>query len=86
MDLEKTKSKFAHNGNEAAIIACVLKDPDSCFFEVEAKLRDQDFLTVHNRALWTIIKALMREEIVNLDTTAILNQANSLTGREDRWL
>ncbi|MBD3260414.1 MAG: AAA family ATPase [Candidatus Altiarchaeales archaeon] len=78
MDLEKTKAKFAHNGNEAAIIACVLKDPDSCFFEVEAKLRDQDFLTVHNRALWAIIKSLMREEIVNLDTTAILNQANTL--------
>lgn len=78
MELEQTKSQFAHAGNEAAIIACVLKDPDNCFFEVEAKLTDQDFLTPHNRALWTVIKSLMREEVLRPDTTAILNQANTL--------
>lgn len=78
MDLEQTKTKFAHAGNEAAILACVLKNPDDCFFEVEARLTDQDFLTPHNRALWTVIKALMREEVLRPDTTAILNQANAL--------
>lgn len=78
MDLEQVRAKFAHAGNEAAIIACVLRDPDGCFFEVEAKLTDQDFLTAHNRALWTVIKSLMREEVLRPDTTAILNQANIL--------
>lgn len=83
MDLEQVKTKFAHAGNEAAVLACVLKNPDDCFYEVESKLIDQDFLTPHNRALWTVIKSLMREEVSCPDITAILNQANILK-LEDR--
>lgn len=78
MSLTEIKSKFAHAGNEAAIISCVLKDPDNCFFEIEAKLEDQDFLTPHNRALWVVIRSLMREEIIRPDITSIINQANSM--------
>jgi replicative DNA helicase len=82
MELDQTKIKFAHAGNEAAIIACVLKDPTN-YFEVEAKLEDGDFLTPHNRALWAIIKGLMREDLATLDASAILTQAGILK-LEDR--
>ena len=77
MDLEQTKVKFAHAGNEAAVIACVLKEPTN-FFEVESKMGDGDFLTAHNRALWIIIKGLMREDLATLDASAILTQSNVL--------
>jgi len=82
MDLEQTKVKFSHAGNEATIIACVLKDPTN-YFEVEAKLSDGDFLTSHNRALWTIIKGLMREDLATLDAAAILTQAGTM-GLEEK--
>lgn len=75
MDLDQTKVKFAHAGNEAAVIACVLKEPTN-FFEVESKMGDGDFLTPHNRALWIIIKGLMREDLATLDASAILTQSN----------
>ena len=77
MDLEQTKVRFAHAGNEAAIIACVLKEPTN-FFEVESKMGDGDFLTSHNRALWIIIKGLMREELATLDASAILTQSSAM--------
>jgi replicative DNA helicase len=77
MDLEQTKIKFSHAGNEAAIIACVLKEPTN-FFEVESKMGDGDFLTSHNRALWTVIKGLMREDLATLDASAILTQSSAL--------
>lgn len=77
MDLDQTKVKFSQAGNEAAIIACVLKEPTN-FFEVESKMGDGDFLTSHNRALWTIIKGLMREELATLDASAILTQSATM--------
>jgi len=77
MDLEQTKVRFAHAGNEAAIIACVLKEPTN-FFEVESKMGDGDFLTSHNRALWIIIKGLMREDLATLDASAILTQSSAM--------
>jgi replicative DNA helicase len=82
MEIEQIKVKFAHAGNEAAIIACVLKEPTN-FFEVESKMGDGDFLTSQNRALWTIIKGLMREELATLDASAILTQSNVL-GMDDK--
>jgi replicative DNA helicase len=77
MDLEQSKAKFAHPGNEAAVLACVLKDPSS-YFEVEAKLTDTDFLTPHHRALWTVIKSLTRQDIITFDASTLLNQAITL--------
>lgn len=77
MDLEQSKAKFAHPGNEAAVLACVLKDP-STYFEVEAKLADGDFLTPHHRALWTIIKSLTQQDIIKFDASTLLNQAVAL--------
>lgn len=77
MDLEQSKAKFAHPGNEAAVLACVLKDPSN-YFEVEAKLSDTDFLTPHHRALWTIIKSLTKQDIINFDASTLLNQAATL--------
>jgi replicative DNA helicase len=77
MDLDQTKVKFSQAGNEAAIIACVLKEPTN-FFEVESKMGDGDFLTPHNRAIWTIIKGLMREELGTLDASAILTQSSTM--------
>lgn len=74
MDLEQAKTKFARTGIEAAILACVFKDPTN-YFEVEAKLAENDFLTSHHRALWTIVRTLVRDGITSLDTAAILNQA-----------
>ena len=77
MDLEQAKVKFAHSGNEAAVIACVLKDPAN-YFEVDSKLCDNDFLTSHHKAIWIIIKTLAREGVVSIDTASILNQASAM--------
>jgi replicative DNA helicase len=77
MDLERTKEQFAHPGNEAAVLACVLKDP-SKYFEVEAKLSDQDFLTSHHKALWIVIKSLTKQDVVVFDVSTLLNQAIAL--------
>lgn len=77
MDLEQNKAKFAHPGNEAAVLACVLKDPSN-YFEVEAKLSDGDFLTPHHRALWVIIKSLTKQDIINFDASTLLNHATTL--------
>ena len=77
MDLEQAKVRFAHAGNEAAVIACVLKDATN-YFEVDAKLSDVDFLTPHHKAIWTIIKTLVREGVISIDTSAILNQATAM--------
>lgn len=76
MDWERLKIEFSHAGNENAIIACVLKDP-SLFYEVEARISERDFLTTHNRAVWTIIRSLVRQD-VKLDTTTIWTQAEAL--------
>jgi len=75
MEPEQAKTRFAHAGNEAAVIACVLKDATN-YFEVDSKLSDNDFLTPHHKAIWVIIKTLVREGVVALDTAAILNQAS----------
>jgi len=77
MDLEQAKSRFAHAGNEAAVIACVLKDATN-YFEVDSKLSDGDFLTPHHKAIWTILKTLVRAGVITLDTSSILNQASAM--------
>ena len=77
MQIEETKNRFAHPGNEAAVLACVFKDITN-YFEVEAKLDDRDFLKPHHKALWTIIKTLMRADVTTLDLAAIMNQASVL--------
>jgi len=77
MQTEQTKSEFAHAGNEAAVLACIFRDATN-YFEVEAKLSDQDFLTPHHKILWTIIKTLMRAEVTVLDIASVMNQANVL--------
>ena len=77
MDLDRLKDEFGHSGNEGAVLACVLRNPD-LFYEVETNLDETDFLTDHNRALWSIIRALVRESVSSLDTTSILTQASSM--------
>lgn len=77
MELEQIKSKFASPGNESAVLSCVFKDPTN-FYEVEAKLSEADFLTPHNRALWTILRTLVRQGVSHIDTASILNQATAL--------
>lgn len=74
---QQTKAKFAHAGNEAAVLACVFKD-DTNYFEVEAKLNDQDFLTSWHQALWTVIKTLKRAGVTALDLASIMTQAGVL--------
>lgn len=77
MDLEQLKVKFAQPGNEAAILACVFKDPTN-YHQVEAKLVEQDFLSPHHRAIWTIVRSLTKEGLTSLDTASVLNQAAAL--------
>jgi len=77
MAIEDKKAKFAQPGNEAAVLACVLKDPSN-LFEVESKLSDNDFLSPHNKALWVVLKQLMRQGVMSPDITSILSQAASL--------
>jgi replicative DNA helicase len=74
---EQIKSEFAHAGNEAAVLACIFRDVTN-YFEAEAKLSDQDFLTPRHRALWTIIKTLMRADVTVLDLASVMNQASVL--------
>ncbi len=81
MDLEQAKVQFSHAGNEAAIIACVLKDPTN-YFEVDAKLVDNDFLTPHHRAIWRIIKTLNRSGVTSADAASILSQASAMKVEE----
>lgn len=81
MPSDQVKSQFAHAGNEAAVLACVFKDATN-YFEVEAKLADQDFLTPHHKALWTIIKTLMRADVTIIDLAAVMNQASVLKMEE----
>lgn len=77
MDLEQAKTRYAHAGNEAAVIACVLKDVTN-YFEVDSKLAETDFLTPHHKAIWIIIKTLIRDGVVSLDSSSILNQASAM--------
>lgn len=77
MNLEQTKAKFAHPGNEAAVLACVLQDPSN-YYEVEAQLSEQDFLTPQHKALWVIIKALAHQGVTKPDISTILSQATAL--------
>ena len=82
MPVDETKSKFAHAGNEAAVLACVFKD-DTNYFEVEAKLNDQDFLTPHHQALWAVIKTLKRAEVTTIDLASIISQASVMNIEEN---
>ncbi len=77
MTSEEVQHRFAHAGNEAAVIACVLRDASN-YFQVESKLTDNDFLTPHHRALWRIIKTLTRQDVVTLDAATILAQSEVL--------
>lgn len=83
MELEQVKSKFAQPGNESALLACVCKDPTN-YYLVESKLSETDFLTPHHRAIWTVIRSLIREDLTALDTSAILNQSTALGLKEDQ--
>ena len=82
MPLDQVKAKFEHAGNEAATVACVLRDPTN-YFEVEARLTDQDFLTSRHRIIWTIIKTLMRGGMEVLDLASMMSQAAVLKVEED---
>lgn len=75
--MEQIKSQFAHPGNEAAVLACVLQEPSN-FYEVEAQLSEQDFLTSHHKAIWVIIKSLAQQGISKPDISTILTRAADL--------
>lgn len=77
MELEQLKAKFASSGNESAVLACIFKDPAQ-YYNVDQKLAEEDFLTPHHRAIFTIVKSLMRQEVITVDSAAILTQAASL--------
>jgi len=77
MELEQLKAKFASSGNESAVLACIFKDP-AHYYNVEQKLGEEDFLTPHHRAIYTIVRSLMRQEVITIDSAAILTQAASL--------
>ena len=77
MELEQLKAKFASSGNESAVLACIFKDPAQ-YYNVEQKLAEEDFLTPHHRAIYTIVKSLMRQEVIAVDSAAILTQAVAL--------
>jgi replicative DNA helicase len=75
--MDQTKATFAHPGNEAAVLACVLQEPSN-FYEVEAKLSERDFLTPHHKAIWVIIKSLAHQGISKPDLSTILTRAGDL--------
>ena len=75
--MDQIKAKFAHPGNEAAVLACVLQSPAN-YFEVESQLSEQDFLTPHHKAIWVIIKSLSQQGITSPDISTVLTRAGDL--------
>ncbi len=75
--MSQTKAQFAHPGNEAAVLACVLQDPSN-LYEVEAKLSEQDFLTPHHKAIWVVIRSLSQQGVITPDISTILTRAGDL--------
>jgi len=75
--MDQTKAKFAHPGNEAAVIACVLQSPAN-YYEVESQLSDQDFLTPHHKAIWVVIKSLFQQGVITPDISTVLIRAGDL--------
>jgi replicative DNA helicase len=75
--MDEIKAQFAHPGNEAAVLACVLQNPAN-FFEVEAQLSEQDFLTPHHKAIWVVIKSLSQQGVTNPDISTVLTRAGDL--------
>jgi len=75
--MDQVKAQFAHPGNEAAVLACVLQSPGN-FFEVEAQLSEQDFLTPHHKAIWVVIKSLSQQGVTNPDISTVLTRAGDL--------
>lgn len=77
MNFDQIKSSFAHPGNEAAVLACVLQDPSN-YYEVEAQLSEQDFLTSHHKAIWVVVKSLVAQGVTKPDLSTVLTQINTL--------
>lgn len=77
MELEKLKDNFASSGSESAVLACIFKDPVH-YYNVEQKLAEEDFFRTQHRAIYIIVKSLMRQEIIAIDAAAILTQAVAL--------
>jgi len=75
--MDNAKAQFAHPGNEAAVLACVLQAPAN-FYEVEARLSEQDFLTPHHKAIWVIVKSLAQQGVTAPDISTILTRAGDL--------
>ncbi len=75
--MDQIKAKFAHPGNEAAVLACVLQSP-ATYFEVESQLSEQDFLTSHHKAIWVVIKSLSQQGVTTPDISTVLTRAGDL--------
>ncbi len=75
--MDEIKAQFAHPGNESAVLACVLQEPSN-FFEVEAQLSEQDFLTPHHKAIWVVIKSLSQQGVTSPDISTVLTRAGDL--------
>ncbi len=75
--MDQVKAQFAHPGNEAAVLACVLQEPSN-LYEVEAKLSEQDFLTPHHKAIWVVIKSLAQQGVSKPDISTVLTRAGDL--------
>ena len=68
------KGKFEDNGSERAVIAAILAEPD-LLIDVQAKLEEDDFLSDHHRALYSILCYLSKEGVESFDLMVICDVA-----------
>lgn len=66
------KSKFEDASSERAVIACILQDPE-LLVEAQAKLEEADFLTKHNKAIYSVISLLSSQGAVSFDLMTVID-------------
>lgn len=69
---ESVKIRFEDRGNERALLSCILRYPD-LLIDVQAKLRETDFLSPHHRALYSTLCSLNNKGVNHFDLVVVVN-------------
>lgn len=71
---ESIRAKFENQGNERAVLACILNNSD-LLIDVAAKLEETDFISSHHRALYSVITSLAADGVTKFDLVTVVNAA-----------
>lgn len=69
-----TKERFESRGDERIVLACVLQNPD-LLVEADHKLSENDFLSEHHRALYSLLKKLDAQGVKSFDLVVVITEA-----------